>query len=694
MNQIFNLEKNAQQIELINLCANNLNLEIGTIICVSGEQGFGKSHLLNILEKELGSKVPHALIAQSQCLAPIGNFKLAQIQPLLPIIQVIEQLATNKESSPEKKFAISTGMTVLASLPIAGELFYAFKEISKDYKQLKSEKQAKKENTSTDVVKDYFNVISLIAEKTPLLILIDDIHWSDIQTIQLINLFAQNINKSKVTLVLTFRQSVLQSSASPMLTFIDEYSKNNNEIIFVQLEPFSLKQIHSVCSRQFVDYKPNKEFEEWLLSRTHGIPAVVLEYCNFFRNHNPFNENGSLSENFYNSDFVPASLHAAFAQNLEILTEEERNTLSVCSSEGVEFTVSIVSNLLNSDFLTTIKKLRALQNKTGVILSIGTKIRYGIKTTVYRFTQGFYHSYFQKSLEYEEHIALQTQITALLKQKYEEAENEEVKQHIAPFLAAHSAESGDNETAKQALLACAEAAEKYGDTDSVLAAYKDYQEIIQNSQTPNDKEDTENLAFQELIRKSLAQNPNLLDSVSKLEEDDFSKIISKAVNFNDVRKVLVSEYLKDKFTVVADLAQSYLEKKDADLDDSQKSQLYSIASKARFDSGNILDAANLCSTALDLAYNCKDSAALCFALNTKALIEFKKGGYHSAHQFIVKSAKEAVKMPIELRLLTIANIAIIMKENKDKDNRRYAETARRLCYELNFREFADVLTDF
>jgi len=149
--------------------------------------------------------------------------------------------------------------------------------------------------------------------------------------------------------------------------------------------------------------------------------------------------------------------------------------------------------------------------------------------------------------------------------------------------------------------------------------------------------------------------------------------------------------LKERFDSAIELISLFLKNYENELDDAQKAQLLTLSAKAHLEIGQLADADDLCDKALLLAETSHNDAAMCFTLNIKAMIENNKSGSQGSNKFLMRVAREAINMPAELRLLTISNIATILKDSGNNDSRKYSEAARKLCYELNFKDFADMI---
>ena len=658
----------------------------GSVMAVSGETGFGKTHLLNTFMME-ADKDPKTVPIFVEGQAPIGNFNVGNIQPLLPFTKVVEKVLSDPHLTAKQKLLKNLGMTFLASIPGPDLIFYAVKEIGRDWRQFKEEKTEQKKAES-DVTQDYFDTICSYADKQTLVILMDDMHWSDAQSVQLISKIAAEAAEIPVLLVFTYRMDLALSQNPSLKNFLEKNAGDFERFYPVELKPFDKRQIEEISNYFLKNYTKNEEFINWMQEHSYGVPGVVIEYMRYFMENPPFDKRGNLKKKFGKIDFMPTTAQRGFSRLLEQLTADERNTLAVCSAEGREFTAMVVSNLLNTDVLTTIKKLRHLQDKTGIIRSIGARMRYGVKTTVYRFTQAFYYDFFNKSLEFEEHVALHGQIAALLKQKYEETESEDIRNEIAPYLAAHSAESGDEETAKEMLLQSARGAWKYGSVEAMREAYEDYVNITGGGGGEGE-ESIDAVTFREMLRSAEGSSGDGEEFAGEggVEGGTGKAELPEYPDFNAVRKAFVRQYHEENFETAADMVSNFIEKRDSELVDSEKSQLHALAAKALIELNELPRAEEFCEKAISYAQYASDPVAECFALNVFAVLRSFQERNNDAYLMLKDAAKLAVSRSPELQLLTITNIAVIMKESNPEESARYFIAARKLSEGLDFEDF-------
>ncbi len=658
----------------------------GSVICVSGEGGFGKTNLLNLFLKISTTKESGVLPVYVLCDSPVGSFRVSNLQPMLPFSRAIEKiLAVGKdEKTPEKRFARNIGMTVLATLPLAGEVFYAVKELSKDWRQYKKEKSSYSIKNINSVTTEYYDSLLSLSERVPIVLLLDDMHWCDAQSVELLNILTEGIEKTPLLIVFSYKLSILEAHNQALNAFIKNSGKSAS-VTNIVLKGFDKEQIGKYLTEALTNYRTSPELEDWLLSQTGGIPGALHEYIKYFEQNSPFTSEGTLKKDFFNNENLPSSFQSAFEQIVGNLNEDERNTLAICSSEGREFTAFIISQLLNTDVLTSIKKLRALQNKTGIIRSKGSRLRYGLKTTTYEFTQAFYHNLFEKSLEYEEYIDLHARIAGILKQRYEESESEFVRQELAPYIAAHSNEAGDSETAKSMLLLAARAAQRFGNPDVIKEFYENFTSI--SSLTESGVSGPEEEILSGMIQSfNTHEQENINGELSQTTNDKHPEF--DIHDFNTIRNAIVEYLHKSNFTAASGLAVSYLDNHNDGLELSAVAQIYALAIMSFIGLHDLNKSDTYCRNALTLVEKSDDIIAECFIYNVCSIFYSIKKDEDEAQDYLSRIARKAMSLPPELKLLTLSNMALLMDKTNPKEAAGYFDAVRKISSELNFSDFA------
>lgn len=651
----------------------------GSIILLSGESGFGKTHILGYFHDEYkhGTLGIKSVFTEGQ--APIGKFNVGNIQPLYPFSKAIEHFLEQTDVTPEKRFAKNVGLTMLASMPLLGEVFYAVKEIGRDYRQFKSEKSSEKAKKVSSATADYYDTLLSFADKTPFIIFMDDMHWADSQSIELISLLSENIKGFPIVIVIAYKQSILEHQGLPLMSFIMNIQEHP-DVKSIALDSLSREQINELTSKYFKNYKRNDEFEDWILEHSYGIPGVAAEYLGYFQKHPPFSPDGTLATNFKGNEFLPSTVQTVFTQHLDSLSEEERNILAICSAEGREFTALVVSQLMNTDILTAIKKLKQLQIKTNIIKSIGAEKRYGVKTTVFKFTQAFYHTYFESSLEYEEYTTLHGQIAAFLKSKFEQTDNELLREDLAPYLAAHSIESGDEETAKSMLLLSARQADKYGSKDVVKVAFDKFSEIKNSMESDG----LDNAEFMHMLGSALNNESKQEKSDSGDSDNNPSQFDASILDYKLYVKSIINDILTGRFENGSNKVMNVFNKMESILSQIEKTVLLCLAVKCYSEVHNTEKAEETLKTISDLLKIESTEQIECLYYNTASSYYFAVGNLPKSYFYLDKSANLVAKLPQELRLLTIVNIALTTKDSTPEKSVEYMRAAKKLSTSLSF----------
>lgn len=667
----------------------------GSFILVSGDSGSGKTHLLTYLNEFLNEH-NEKLVRQAKskkdvkeiygvyitCKSPINNVNIGSMEPLNTISQIIKELMSDSSITPEKKFAINVGMTLLACMPLIGEIPYAVKEISRDLGKLRSEQKASGSELRSGASKEYMEYIEKYSAKKPFCVFLDDFHWADAESVSFIWDMIDEIKTKPIIIVACYNRSKTEDRGLPLMSMLDKLGQSDQIDRFSEfsLLDFTPEMIGEAARKiYFPNYRENTEFENKIFDLSHGVPSVAAEYLDYFSKHPTFDESGNLLDNFKNNEFLPTSIQQLFGEKLDDLTEDERNILAICSAEGKEFTAIVISELLKTNVLDTIKKLRSIQNKTGIIKSIGAKYRYGLKTTVYQFTQAYYHTYFENSLEYEESVAIHSQVAAFLKERYDSA-SEEIQQALAPLIAAHATAAGDNDSAEEMMLKTAETAKQYGSSDTLRQTIKNLDELEGSFSGRVDFAE----AMEDILKDvRLRQGGSDKDTATAENALTFDTI----PEFKELRRNVIKHLLADNFSLTVAKVDNILADERVDIDLDERLQLKSIKAKAMVELGKFDEARELLEAVSKDAAADNNGQIECVVLNIEALIHLAEGNSAAAISVLEKATGIAMSLPQELMLLTLANIAVTLKQVAPIKAKGYFEKVRDFCRTYNFEAF-------
>jgi len=156
---------------------------VGQVVLLSGEAGIGKSRLVQVLTDQVAAE-PQAWLTLCQC-SPYH-----QHTALYPLIDLLERgiLRFEREASPQQKVGKLEGFLVQYGLPLAEAvpLFAALLSLPlpADYAPVLVSPEQQKQQTLHALL----TILLRIAAQRPVLFVMEDLHWVDPSTLELLSL--------------------------------------------------------------------------------------------------------------------------------------------------------------------------------------------------------------------------------------------------------------------------------------------------------------------------------------------------------------------------------------------------------------------------------------------------------------------------------------------------------------------------
>jgi hypothetical protein len=578
--------------------------------------------------------------------------------------------------------AFNVGLTVLSSLPLAGDLFYLVKELRRDLKEhFKEKKFDKNENFES-----FWNVLSTYSEKNPFIIYIDDLQYGDVQSIELLSYFSKKISTVPILIVATYNSNIADRYNIALKNFLANFQKLNQGNNILNLKPLDANQINQLVSESFQLQTAPEYAINWFMQKTYGVPLAVFEYVNYLK------EQKISIEQLANSNIehlVPTSLNSLFISYIEKLDSEEKNILSICAAEGKEFSVIIVSRLLSYDVLTTVRKLKNISEKTGIIISLGAKKRYGEVSTCFMFNQAIYQTYFEDLLEYEEKTAIHTQIKSILKSNYDKSDDTELKRELLPYIIAHSNSSDDKESIKELLQEQFAVAKDNNDYN--------YIESISNFLELNKQGEINPTFVESIDSQNSATNANLESNSSGFYGDLSEEMqrtiainpeeivpVAKPNNFDEILEILLAKSNQN----IPDFIKQFSEITTSEV---EKTKSLILLAKLLTDEDSIQDAKELIQSLSYEVNKTNPTEIDIIYLNTLAILQSKDESIELAMQTLKSATSLSLKMNENLQLLTLSNIAIIIRKFDIEMAMNYKQKVINIANELGYLDF---ISDF
>lgn len=228
----------------------------GQSILLTGEPGIGKSRLVQELIRKSRS-TPHTTL-DCRCVPEGRNSALS------PLVDLLERwLGVGPDWTPEQKISALEGLLsqhgfVLAeAMPLFLGLL-SVKGGADRYPPPDVSPQRAKELTLDALLGLFFEV----AQQQPLLLLVEDLHWADPTTLELLSQLVKDLSGASICLILTARP---------------EFSAQWSASQHLQLNRLDRKRVQEMVSGLTQDRNLPPEVMEKLLDRTDGVPLFVEE---------------------------------------------------------------------------------------------------------------------------------------------------------------------------------------------------------------------------------------------------------------------------------------------------------------------------------------------------------------------------------------------------------------------------------
>jgi predicted ATPase/class 3 adenylate cyclase len=172
----------------------------GQVVLLSGEAGIGKSRLVQVLQEQVATE-PQAWLTPCQCSPYYQN------TALYPIIDLLERvvLRFEREESPQQKlsklegFLVQYGLPPAEAVPLIAALLSL--PLPADHAPLTVSPEQQKQRT----LQALLTILLRIAAQQPVLFVMEDLHWVDPTTLELLSLLVDQGPTARILALWTFR---------------------------------------------------------------------------------------------------------------------------------------------------------------------------------------------------------------------------------------------------------------------------------------------------------------------------------------------------------------------------------------------------------------------------------------------------------------------------------------------------------
>ena len=300
------------------------------IIFISGEAGIGKTALSEAFLSRTAALAQRT--ATAQCVA-----SYREQEPYYPILEALGRLCSGTGNDEMVELLAKHAPTWLVQFPalvtpaqrgtLQREIIGA---------------------TRGRMLRELCEVLEAITAETPLLLVLEDLHWADFSTVDLIAALARRREPARLMVLATYRPVEVILSQHPLKQLKHDL-QIHHRCEELPLELLGQAAVTEYLAARFPGHSFPADFSGLIYRKTEGNPLFVVTLVDDLLRHNLLSEESETHSWQLDvtldqvSAAVPKSLQQIIEVQFEQLTADERAWLNVASVAGYEFTAFAVA---------------------------------------------------------------------------------------------------------------------------------------------------------------------------------------------------------------------------------------------------------------------------------------------------------------------------------------------------------------
>ncbi|MFN2531522.1 MAG: protein kinase [Pyrinomonadaceae bacterium] len=379
----------------------------GRVVFITGEPGIGKTSLSDEFLRRARARFPRLSISRGRCVEQYGTG-----EAYLPFLEALGSLLDGPARERLSAIMRASAPTWCSQLPAAFASTGAMERLQQETIGATRER----------MMRELGDALSLFATTSPIVLLLEDLHWADFSSIDLLRHLCQRITNQRVMIAGTFRPEDIERNNHPLKGYKAEMMAHRlcEE---VALDTLTINHIHDYLSAMFAPNTFPAEFALHIHSKTEGHPLFATNLLQYLQERGDIvktNEHWSLARNLAEIKLeIPESIRSMIAKKIDALDENERRALQYASVEGQEFLSPVVAGLLGIDEVELEEQFAHLEKTYRLIETLEEQeLPDGSLATRYRFSHALYQNYLYDALVAKRRVMLHLLAGEQLLQRY------------------------------------------------------------------------------------------------------------------------------------------------------------------------------------------------------------------------------------------------------------------------------------
>jgi tRNA A-37 threonylcarbamoyl transferase component Bud32/tetratricopeptide (TPR) repeat protein len=324
----------------------------GLIVAVAGEPGLGKTALVESALECLHD----ARVARGRC-----SERLAGSEAYLPFLEALDALLRSE----------SHGGLARVLRAVAPNWYAQVMSLPENDSSAARVLAEAGTGSPQRMKREMAAFLEEASRLQPLVLFLDDLHWADGSTVDLLGYLADRLASIRLGIVVTYRPSELVQSRHPFLPLkLDLQARGVCREIVLRYLPESA--VADYVALEFPDHAFPTEFVELIHHRTEGHCLFFVDLLRELRRRKVLVQDAQdrwvLAEGLPALEReLPESVRSMIQRKIDALSDDARHLLSAAAVQGVDFDSAIVAHALDLDEQEVEERLDRLEREHAIV---------------------------------------------------------------------------------------------------------------------------------------------------------------------------------------------------------------------------------------------------------------------------------------------------------------------------------------
>ena len=305
-------------------------------VFITGEGGIGKSTLIDMIVSGLAER--QIGVMRGGCAERFGTD-----EAFLPLIEALQDRCAGADGPALLAALRDHAPTWLAQMP-------GVADASGDSGLQASVIGATRER----MLREFCEFLEVISTDRTWVLVIEDLHWSDLATVDILSRFARRERRARVLVLATYRPVDVVVDSHPIRA-VHQDLQIHRLCREVALDRLSRADVEAYVRMRFGDGPMCGVLAERVYRRTQGQPLFVVSLLDYFVAQNmvtPADGHWQVAdEAAFTKAGLPQDLREMISRQIDRLTDEEQRVLEVASAAGPDFSAALVAGSMGKPVL-------------------------------------------------------------------------------------------------------------------------------------------------------------------------------------------------------------------------------------------------------------------------------------------------------------------------------------------------------